>query len=298
MSEQQRERLDALLRHEPLDLKGEIAELRFGFEDLMRKLPVAGDVQKAEAEVGGVHVIEVTIIGAEPTDVILYFHGGVYVVGSAGSSLPLVAQLARQTGARVVSVDYRLAPEDPYPAAVEDAKAVYQGILAQGVEPGCVAFCGESAGGGLAIAALLALRDVDLPMPSSAFVMSPWVDLTISGSTISEKQAVDPTMTGEGLRYRVSDYVSDASPANPYISPIFADLRGLPSMLVQVGSHEILLSDAIRLAGRAARDDVEVTLEVVPGVPHVFQTYAAILDEGCSALARAGRFVTSHFECL
>jgi epsilon-lactone hydrolase len=295
MSEQQKARLDASLRQAPMDLMGEVADLRSGFEELMRSIPVPDDIQMAETEVGGVHAIEVTMDGTEPTNVILYFHRGVYVIGSAKSSLPLVADLARRTGARIISVDYRLAPEDPYPAAVEDAKAVYDGLLAQGVEASCVAFCGESAGGGLAVAALLASRDVDMPMPSSVFVMSPWADLTLSGHTVTEKRAVDPTLTGDGLRYRVSDYVSDASPSNPYISPIFADLRGLPSMLVQVGSHEILLSDAVRLAGRAARDDVEVTLEVVSGVPHVFQAYAAVLDEGCSALNRASRFLNAHF---
>jgi acetyl esterase/lipase len=133
-----------------------------------------------------------------------------------------------------------------------------------------------------------------MPMPSSAFVMSPWTDLTLSGNTLVDRQDVDPILTGEALRLRVGDYVASANPSDPFISPVFADLRGLPPMLIQVGSHEILLSDAVRFAEAAANADVEVTLEVVPGVPHVFQAYAAVLDEGDAALDRAATFLKAH----
>jgi acetyl esterase/lipase len=295
MSKQQQVELDAMLRQAPFDPKGDVAALRSGFEALMQQIPVPGDVRKTATAVGGVSAVEVTIDGVASRGAVLYFHGGVYVIGSADSSVPLVADLSRRTKARVISVDYRLAPENPYPAAVEDAKAAYQGLLAQGVDPGNIAFAGESAGGGLAVAALLAAKDAGMPMPSAVFAMSPWVDLTLSGNTLVNKQEFDPTLTGEGLRWRVGDYVADGSPADPSISPIFADLRGLPPMLIQVGSHEILLSDAVRLAERAAKDDVAVTLEVVPGAPHVFQAYAALLDEGDAALNRAAMFLTTHF---
>jgi monoterpene epsilon-lactone hydrolase len=295
MSEQQRTALDAMLRQVPLDLTGDLAALRSGFEEMMRHIPVAGDIRKTGIAVGGVDAIEVSVDGIRSASVILYFHGGVYVFGSASSSVPLVADLARRTGARVVSVDYRLAPESPYPAAVDDARSAYEGLLSQGADPGDIAIAGESAGGGLAVAALLALRDAGVPMPSSAFVMSPWADLTLSGGTITGKQEVDPILTGEGLRRRAGDYVAAASPRDPYISPIFGDLSGLPPLLLQVGSHEVLLSDAIRLAGRAAEADVAITLEVVPGVPHVFQAYAAMLDEGQTALSQAAEFLRAHF---
>jgi acetyl esterase/lipase len=233
--------------------------------------------------------------GIDSANVILYFHGGVYVIGSADSSVPLVADLARRTNTKVISVDYRLAPENPFPAAVEDASAAYEGLLSQGVDPNNIAISGESAGGGLAVAALLTLRDADVPMPSSAFVMSPWADLTLSGNTIVDRQDIDPILTGEGLRPRAGDYVAGANPSDPYISPVFADLHGLPPILIQVGAHEILLSDAVRLAERAANADIAVTLEVVPGVPHVFQAYAAVLDEGGAALDRAAAFLQAHF---
>ena len=145
------------------------------------------------------------------------------------------------------------------------------------------------------MAALLASRDAQMPMPSSVFVMSPWADLTLSGSTIIEKQEVDPTLTREGLRWGVTAYLAPANPSDPYASPALADLRGLPPMLIQVGSHEILLSDAIRLAGKAAKDEVAITLDVVPGVPHVFQAFAAMFDEGAAALSRATEFLREHF---
>jgi epsilon-lactone hydrolase len=283
MSKQQQVELDAMLRQAPFDQTADVAALRSGFEALMQQIPVPGDVNRTFTAVGGVNVVEVTIEDSEPTDVVLYFHGGVYVIGSAESSIPLVADLARRSNTRVISVDYRLAPENPYPAAIDDAKAAYQGLLAQGVDPRNIAFSGESAGGGLAVAALLAAKDADMPMPSAVFAMSPWVDLTLSGNTILNKQARDPLLTGEGLRVRVGDYVAEGSPSNPYISPI------------QVGSHEVLLSDAVRLAERAARDDVSVTLEVVAGVPHVFQAYAGLLEEGDAALNRAATFLTTHF---
>jgi monoterpene epsilon-lactone hydrolase len=295
MSKQQQVELDATLRQAPFDPKGSVADLRSGFEALMRQIPIPSDVRKTTTSIGGVDAVEVTVDGIDSANVILYFHGGVYVIGSADSSVPLVADLARRTNAKVISVNYRLAPENPYPAAVEDARAAYEGLLSQGVDPSNIAISGESAGGGLTVATLLTLRDADMPLPSSAFVMSPWADLTLSGSSIVDRQDVDPLLTEDGLRRRAGDYVADASPTDSFISPVFADLRGLPPMLIQVGSHEILLSDAVRLAERAADADVAVTLEVVPGAPHVFQAYAAVLDDGGAALDRAATFLNAHF---
>jgi epsilon-lactone hydrolase len=294
MSEQQRADLDATLRQTPFDLNGDLATLRSGFDEAMSQIPIAGDVRRTDIAFDDVGAIEVSVDGADSDNVILYFHGGVYVIGSAGASVPLVADLARRTGAKVITVDYRLAPEHPYPAAVDDARTAYQGLLSHGVDPSNIAISGESAGGGLAVALLLATRDTDTPMPSSAYLMSPYADLTLSGNTIIDKQHVDPLFTEEVLRRRVGDYVAGGNPSDPLISPVFGDLSGLPPMLIQVGSHEILLSDAIRLAGRAAEADVAIALEVTPGVPHVFQAYAAVLDEAEAALNRAAAFLKAH----
>jgi monoterpene epsilon-lactone hydrolase len=295
MSRQQQDQLDAILRQGQLDTGGDVAMLRAAFNEVMARVPVPADVNHRPTTIGGVDAVEVTVQGRDADNVILYFHGGVYVIGSAATSVPLVADLARRTGAKAVTVDYRLAPEHPYPAAVEDAQVAYEGLLGRGVEPGQIALAGESAGGGLAVATLLALRAAGTPLPSCAFLMSPFADLTLSGGTLAEKQAVDPVLTPEGLRLRVQDYVAGADASDPLISPIFGDLSGLPPLLIQVGSHEILLSDAVRLAGRAAVADVPVTLEVTPGVPHVFQGFAALLDEAGAALDRASAFLRTQF---
>ena len=294
MSSEQKAALDANLRQFPLDLNADVGALRAGFDAAMAQVPVPDDVEQQPTSLGGVDAIELTIRGVEPVGVLLYLHGGVYVIGSARSTIPLVSDIARRARLKAVTLDYRLAPEHPYPAAVDDALAAYRGLLEQGVDPGQIALAGESAGGGLAVALLLALRQAGLAFPSCAYLMSPYADLTLSGDTLAEKQDLDPLLTPEGLRLRVPDYVGGADARNPQISPIFGDLHGLPPLLIQAGSHEILLSDALHLADRAARDDVSVALEITPGVPHVFQGFAAMLDEGDAALARAATFLEAQ----
>jgi acetyl esterase/lipase len=294
MSKEQQSQLDAILRQGGLDTAADVASVRAAFNALMAQVPAPADVLQKQMEIGGVGGIEVTIPGNESERVILYFHGGVYVIGSAATSVPLVGSLVRRTGVNAITLDYRLAPEYPYPAAVEDARAAYQGLLAQGMDPGQIVLAGDSAGGGLAVATLLAAREAGLPMPSCAFLMSPYADLTLSGATLTERQSLDPILTEGGLRVRAPEYVAGADAADPLISPIFGDLSGLPPLLIEVGSHEILLSDALRLAARAATSDVAVTLDVTPGVPHVFQGYAGLLDEAGAALDRASDFVQAQ----
>ena len=296
MSKEQKLALDAVLSQGGLDLQADVPTLRATFNELMARIPVPDDVQQSPTTIGGVGAIEVTVRGAnaDADGVILYLHGGVYVIGTAAATVPLVGDLARRTGTRAITLDYRLAPEHPYPAAVADAQDAYQGLLEQGVDAGQIALAGESAGGGLAVATLLALRDADIPLPSCAYLMSPYADLTLSGDSIADREAVDRTLTPEGLRLRIPDYVAGADASDPLISPVFADLTGLPPLLIQVGSNEILLSDAIRLAERAAMADVTVTLDVTDSVPHVFQAFAGILDEADAALDRASTFLRTN----
>jgi monoterpene epsilon-lactone hydrolase len=246
------------------------------------------------ATLGGVPTAEITVDGVEPRHVVLYFHGGVYVLGDAGQAAGLAAQIGRRTRAKVISVDYRLAPEHPYPAAVDDALAAYEALLDNGTSPSDVVFAGESAGGGLAIATLVNARDHKLPLPAAAFVMSPYVDLTLAGTTLETKGKADPLLSREALQARVPDYTAGQDAALPLISPLFADLSGLPPLIIQAGTHEVLLDDALRLAQRAATADVAVTLDVTPGVPHVFQAYHQILDEAAAALDRAGQFLSAQ----
>jgi acetyl esterase/lipase len=215
-------------------------------------------------------------------------------MGDAFLAADLASQVGRRTHAKVISVDYRLAPEHPYPAAVDDALAAYEALLNNGVAPSDIAFAGESAGGGLAVATLVNARDHGLPLPAAAFVMSPYVDLTLAGASMETKREADPLMSPQALLARVPDYTAGRDAALGLISPIFADLSDLPPLIVQVGTHEVLLDDAVRLAREAAIADVEVTLDITPGVPHVFQAYHAILDEAAAALDRAGQRLSMH----
>jgi epsilon-lactone hydrolase len=294
VSIEQRETLDAILRQSAFPPSSDVNEQRRQLRDLLSAQPLPAEVTVTRAVLGGVPTAEITVDGVEPRHVVLYFHGGVYVMGDAFLAADLASQVGRRTQAKVISVDYRLAPEHPYPAAVDDALAAYQALLDGGTDPARIVFAGESAGGGLAVATLVNARDHGLPLPAAAFAMSPYADLTLAGTTMETKRKADPLLSPESLAARVPDYTSGQDAALGLISPIFADLTGLPPLIIQAGTHEVLLDDAIRLAQRAATADVEVTLDITPGVPHVFQAYYPILDEAAAALDRAGQLLSAH----
>ncbi len=294
MSREQQETLDAILRQSAFRVGSSVEEQRQQLRALVSAQPLPAEVSVTPADLGGVPTAEITVEGVESRHVVLYFHGGVYVIGDAFLAAELASQVGRRAQAKVISVDYRLAPEHPYPAAVDDALAAYKALLDDGIAPSEIAFAGESAGGGLAVATLVNARDRGLSLPAAAFVMSPYVDLTLAGASIETRRAADPLLSRELLEPRVANYTSGQDATLGLISPIFADLSGLPPLVIQAGTHEVLLDDALRLAQRAAADDVEVTLDVTPGVPHVFQGYHAILDEAVAALDRAGRLLSAH----
>jgi epsilon-lactone hydrolase len=294
VSTEQRENLEAILRQSAFPDSSDVNEQRRQLRELISAQSLPADVTVTAAALGGVPTAEITVDGIEPRHIVLYFHGGVYVMGDAFLAADLASQVGRRTRAKVISVDYRLAPEHPYPAAVDDALAAYEALLRNGTAPSDIVFAGESAGGGLAIATLVNARDHGLPLPAAAFVMSPYADLTLVGATMETKREVDPLMSREGLQPRVTDYASGQDAALGLISPIFADLSGLPPLIIQAGTHEVLLDDAVRLAQQAATADVEVTLDITPGVPHVFQAYYPILDEAAAALDRAGQLLSAR----
>jgi monoterpene epsilon-lactone hydrolase len=294
VSTEQRETLDAILRQSAFPADSDVSEQRRLLRELLSAQPLPAEITVTRAVLGGVPVAEITVDGVEPRHVVLYFHGGVYVMGDAFLAADLASQVGRRTRAKVISVDYRLAPEHPYPAAVDDALAAYQALLHNGTAPSDIAFAGESAGGGLAIATLVNARSHGLPLPAAAFVMSPYADLTLAGTTMETKREADPLLSPEALQARVTDYTSGHDAALGLISPIFADLSGLPPLIIQAGTHEVLLDDAIRLARQAATADVQVTLDITPQVPHVFQAYHPILDEATAALDRAGQLLSAH----
>jgi monoterpene epsilon-lactone hydrolase len=294
VSTEQQQTLDAILRQSAFPADADVSEQRRLLRELLSRQPLPADVTVTRAALGDVPTAEVTVDGVEPRHVVLYFHGGVYVMGDAVLAADLASQVARRTDAKVISVDYRLAPEHPYPAAVDDSLAAYEALLGDGVAASDIAFAGESAGGGLAVATLVNARDRGLALPAGAFVMSPYADLTLAGATMQTRREVDPLMSLEALQARVGDYTAGQDPGLGLISPIFADLSGLPPLIIQAGSHEVLLDDAVRLARQAAIADVAVTLDITPGVPHVFQAYYPILDEAGAGLDRAGQFLSAH----
>ncbi len=289
MSEQQRDAIEAALRAGTFDMSQSPAEHRKSFDAFVTR-PYPPDVTARELTIGGVGALELAVAGNATDPVVLYFHGGGYVVGSARTGAHLAAELGRRTGGRAISVDYRLAPEHPYPAAAEDGVAVYAGLLAAGTDPRRVVVAGDSAGGGLAIAALLAARERNLPQPAAVAVFSPWADITRSGTSMRTKEEADPLFDYDTIGWYADRYLPDGDRSVPLASPVFATLTGLPPLLIQAGSHEVLIDDAVRLAANAARDDVDVALQVTGGVPHVFQLHFGALDEADEALGEAARF--------
>ncbi|MEV6845656.1 alpha/beta hydrolase [Actinoplanes sp. NPDC051411] len=293
MTAQQRDMVHQILRNAPFDLGGDVAVHRPLLEKMLTAQPLPEDVRMTPGQLGGVPVIDIDIDGVEPRGTIFHTHGGGFAVGSARGSVGLAANLARKTGMRAVSVDYRLAPEHPYPAALQDVTAAYRALVEQAGNAEHVVVSGESAGGNLAIELLITGRLRGLTMPAAAVLFSPMTDLTVSGDSYATKAELDPSISAQSIRTRVRDYLDATRTAatDPLVSPIFADLSGLPPLLIQAGSHEVLLDDATSLAVKAAADGVAVILDVTPGVPHVFQAFAAVLDEGNTALDRAARFI-------
>ncbi|MGW2151263.1 alpha/beta hydrolase [Nonomuraea bangladeshensis] len=290
MSRHQRQALDALLRNAPKSPDATVAEARAGFDQLFQA-PAPEGVAVRDVTLGGRPALEFEPADAAAGTVVLYLHGGGYVVGSPRTHLALAGELARRARTRLVSPDYRLAPEHPFPAAVEDGLAAYRELLGQVESPAHVALAGDSAGGGLAIATLLAAREEGLPMPAAVVTFSPWTDLTLSGASIETKLGIDPIFVRSDLEGYRTHYLGEQDPSAPTASPALADLTGLPPLLIQAGSNELLLDDAVRLAARAAAADVDVTLRVWGGLPHVFQHQTALVDEAGEALDDAARFL-------
>jgi monoterpene epsilon-lactone hydrolase len=296
MTAQQRDMIDQILRNAPFDLGGDVAVQRPLLEQMLTAQPLPADVRMTTGELGGVPVIFIDIDGVEPRGTIFLAHGGGFALGSARGLVGLASDLARKTGTRAVSVDYRLAPEYPYPAALQDVTAAYRALLEQAGGAQRVVVAGESAGGNLAIELLIAGKSEGLTMPAAALLLSPMTDLTVSGGSYAAKADADPAVSAQAIRTRVRDYLDGTgTPAtDPLVSPVFADLTGLPPLLIQAGSHEVLLDDATRLAVKAAGDDVTVILDITPRVPHVFQAFAAALEEGNAALNRSARFINDN----
>jgi acetyl esterase/lipase len=275
MTAQQRDMVDQILRNAPFDLGGDVAAQRPILEQMLTSQPLPADVRMTPADLGGIPVIFIDIAGTEPRGTIFHIHGGGFALGSAAGSAGLASALARKTGMRAVSAGCRA-------------------LAGQAGSAGPIVVSGESAGGNLAIELLIVGHPQGLTMPAAALLLSPVTDLTVTGASYAGKAHADPAITAQAIRTRAADYLAGTDPADPRVSPVYADLSGLPPLLIQAGSHEVLLDDATRLAAKAAADNVAVTLDITPGVPHVFQAFAALLDEGDAALNRAARFIQDN----
>jgi acetyl esterase/lipase len=256
--------------------------------------PLAGDIGLEPIDANGVAAEWSLAPGSDPSKVLLFFHGGGYCSGSIVSHRGMVTEAGRAAQARTLAVGYRLAPEHPFPAAIEDARSAYRFLLDQGVAPSKIAIGGDSAGGGLTLALMTSVRDAREPLPACAWLVSPWVDLRMSGANLAEKAAIDPLISKPYLEELASAYLAGADPANPLVSPLNADLAGLPPLLVQVGSAETLLDDAVRIARRAGAADVRVNLEIWPHMIHAWHLWAAQLEAGRRAIASGGAFIRAH----
>ena len=253
--------------------------------------PVPDDVLATPVTAGGVPAHWLAAPEADAGRVLLFLHGGGYELGSLRSDGELAARLGRASGTRVLFPEYRLAPEHPFPAAIDDVLAAWRWLRAdQDLAARSMAVVGDSAGGGLAVALLVALRDAGEPVPAAAVLMSPTVDLTSSGASMTERADQDPVSTPEMLRQFASDYLAGADPRTPLASPLFAALAGLPPLLVQVGTADLLLSDSERLATAAADAGVDVTLQIGDGLPHVYQLQVGT-PEAAQATEQTGKFL-------
>lgn len=289
-----RTRIKQLMRS-TLQLDAPLATRRAQYEASMSRGHLPADMQVEAVTVETLTAEWVSVPQAASSQVMLYLHGGGYIMGSCHSHRLLAAALAQATGARVLVLDYRLAPEHPFPAALEDAQAAYRWLVTTGIKPEHIVLAGDSAGGGLALSTLLALRDAGQQLPAKAILLSPWTDLSVSGASYVTRAERDFMITRDYLLAEAHTYLGEQDPRTPLASPVYADLHGFPPLLIQVGSDEILLDDATRVAERAQQAGVAVTLDIAEEMWHVWHAAAAVryFPEGKAAFDQIADFVRS-----
>jgi len=291
MASEQLQTIIQVLRSQPAQEGLTFEEMRAGFEQVTSFFPVPADVRCEPVDAGGVPAEWIMTPQATAERVVFYLHGGGYTTGSVNTHRELISRLSRAAGARVLAIDYRLGPEHPFPAAVEDATTAYRWLLGNGVEPTRIIIAGDSAGGGLTVATLVALRDAGGPLPAAGVCLSPWVDLEGIGESMTTKAEADPMVQRGHLLAMAKAYLGGANPRTPLAAPLYADLTGLPPLLIQVGTAETLLDDSTRLAERARSAGVGVVLEPWEDMIHVWHFFASMLPEGQQALDRVGEFI-------
>ncbi|PWT81844.1 MAG: alpha/beta hydrolase [Acidobacteria bacterium] len=293
MAQSEIEAIRTLLSSKPRPLGW--PERRKRLDEVGSVWPVADDVELAAVDVNGLSGEWSIVPGSDPSRVLMFFHGGGYCSGSILSHRRLVTEAGRAAGIRTLSIAYRLAPEHPFPAAYDDALTAWRFLRKQNILAKHIAIGGDSAGAGLTVTLISRLRDADEELPECAWLISPWTDLSISGSTLVSKDAVDPLMHKQYLIELADAYLpAGIDRKDPRVSPLYADLRGFPPILIQVGSAETLLDDATRFAAVAGAADVPVALEIWPHMIHAWPLWNAHLEAGRRALASAGAFIRQH----
>jgi phosphinothricin tripeptide acetyl hydrolase len=271
-----------------------IVEMRQKFNEAYSQFKVAEDIITESVNADGVSAEWIIPPNAIPERVLLYLHGGGYVLCSVETHRDLMARVARSANARVLGIDYRRAPEHPFPAAVEDAVTAYRWLIKNGFNPADMTIIGDSAGGGLTVATLVVLRDASESLPAAAVCLSPWVDLEGLGNSMITNAQIDPFVPKELLVFLAQKYLGNRNRRIPLAAPLYADLKGLPPLLIQVGGDETLLDDATRLAKRAEEAGVQVSLAIWPHMFHVWHLFASMLPEGEEAIAAIGTFIKAH----
>lgn len=291
MSKEQLRPIVGLLRERARNVPASIVQHRSHFDVFAAPFADADGITREPVQAGHVPAAWISPPGVSGKTVLYYLHGGGYVIGSIDTHLGLIAGLARAADARAFAVNYRLAPEHPHPAALEDALAGYRWLLAHGVDHKLIAIAGDSAGGGLVLSTLVAIRESALPLPACAVCISPWTDLACTGDSMRRLARSDPVIQKAGALLYAQLFLGGAPPDDPLASPLYADVSGLPPVLIQVGACETLLDDSIRMASRLREAGVEVRLDVWDDMVHVWHLFARQLDEGQQAIDAAGKFI-------
>ncbi len=269
-----------------------VAQTRHRFRAMEILIPhPPRSTQTHKIHVGDVRADMVVTPDSRPSRHVLYLHGGAYRVGAPSTYRHFTWRIARTARARVLVPDYRLAPEHPFPAALDDAVTSYLWLLTEGADPRCIAVVGDSAGGGLVLALLLKLRDDGIVLPAAAVALSPWTDLALTGVSLATNAEADPMINADDIPVFAADYLAAADPRNAYASPLYGDFSGLPAIMIQVGSDEVLRDDAVRMAQRLRAAKIPTVLQIWPRMPHVWHLLAPVLPEARSALEEIGRFV-------
>jgi monoterpene epsilon-lactone hydrolase len=272
-------------------LPASIEEARKNLEGMSSWLPLPAGTRVEPTTAGGVPCDWVSAPDTDAARVCLCLHGGGYTMGSSKATHVLASSFSAASGCRVLVIDYRLAPEHPFPAALEDTITAYRWLLDQGIPPSRIVILGLSAGGGLALSALVSLRDAGVALPAAAVLLSPWIDLAATGPSVTTRAEADPWLTDAMNHYHAELYAGGKDVRHPLISPLYADLHGLPPLLIQVGGDEIMLDDSTRVAERARAVGVEVTLDIWEGMWHLWHAFASRLPEGKGAIEQVGQFI-------